>query len=123
MHNARGPDVFARQTIKYTNMDIEVTRETPICQLTVGQLSDYLGKQAIPLTRSSADNSAPSARTPRYVYGLKGIMDLFHVSNVTAQRYKRGIIREAVYQQGRVIAVDADKAMQLFREKKGQEKE
>ena len=104
-------------------MNIEVTRETPICQLTVGQLSDYLGSRSLPLARSSADNPAPSTRASRYVYGLKGIMDLFHVSNVTAQRYKRGVIREAVYQQGRVIAVDVDKAMQLFQENKRQEKE
>ena len=50
----------------------------------------------------------------RYVYGLKGISNLFGVSKVTAQKYKDGILKDAVYQSGRKIVVDADKAMALF---------
>lgn len=56
-----------------------------------------------------------------YVYGIKGIMHLFGVSNVTAQRYKRGIIREAVKQNGRIIVVDVDRALELFNERKDAE--
>ncbi len=69
---------------------------------------------------AAAGTQATQAETPRrYVYGIKGIMRLFGVSNVTAQRYKRGIIREAVKQNGRIIVVDADHALQLFNERNG----
>lgn len=98
----------------------EVTAETPVIQMTAGQLAAYLNSQ----NRTPAQES-PAAQDPaqprRYVYGLKGIMELFGVSNVTAQRYKRGLIREAVSQNGRIIVVDADRALQLFRERKGEE--
>ena len=61
---------------------------------------------------------APKSETPepgkRYVYGLRGIQELFNVSHLTAQRYKDGIIKDAVYQSGRKIVVDADKAIELF---------
>ena len=61
-------------------------------------------------------NSALPAQKPtgRLVYGLKGIRDLFGVSHLTAQRYKDGIIKEAVRQHGRKIVVDADLALKLF---------
>lgn len=50
----------------------------------------------------------------RYVYGLRGIMHLFGVSNVTAQRYKNGIIKDAVIQNRRKIIVDVDRAVELY---------
>ena len=51
----------------------------------------------------------------RYVYGLKGIQSLFKISHLTAQRYKDGILKPAVMQQGRKIVVDVEKAMELFK--------
>jgi len=102
----------------------EITPETPLVQMTAGQLADYLNSRAAvpaqaptPAARSAATQAAPARR---FVYGIKGIMQLFGVSNVTAQRYKRGIIREAVSQNGRIIVVDADRALQLFNERKGE---
>lgn len=79
----------------------------------VGKLEAYL--ESHPRTIGAAVREAP-APTPsrRYVYGLKGIMELFNVSNMTAQRYKRTIIKDAVSQNGRKIVVDADKAVALF---------
>ena len=102
----------------------EITPETPIVQMTAGELAEYLNSH----TRTPGQPGAAAAGTQaaqadsprRYVYGIKGIMRLFGVSNVTAQRYKRGIIREAVKQNGRIIVTDADKALQLFNERKGQ---
>lgn|GEM_PF-4933098 len=55
---------------------------------------------------------------PRYVKGLKGIRELFGVSHATAQRYKDTILKDAVSQQGRVIIVDVEKALELFNENK-----
>lgn len=95
----------------------EITDNTPISELTTGQLRAFLKEQAAPTTEAKP---AP-APAPRLVYGLKGIMDLFQVSNMTAQRYKKGIIKAAVYQYGRKIVTDADHALQLYREAKGKE--
>ena len=104
----------------------EITPETPLVQMTAGQLADYLDTRAAAAAAQAAQAApaaAGSAATPgaaprRFVYGIKGIMQLFGVSNVTAQRYKRGVIREAVSQHGRIIVVDADRALQLFNERR-----
>lgn len=64
---------------------------------------------------AGTDAQAP-AHGPRYVYGLKGIMELFGVSNMTAQRYKKGVIKAAVSQYGRKIVTNADLALELFRQ-------
>lgn len=48
------------------------------------------------------------------VYGLNGIMELFHVSKTTAHRYKEGIIRDAVTQNGNKIMVDTKEALRLY---------
>ncbi len=100
----------------------DITPETPIIQMTAGQLADYLNTHAAPAQPGAAAGAqAAQLDTPRrYVYGIKGIMQLFGVSNVTAQRYKNGIIREAVSQNGRIIVVDADRALELFKERKGE---
>ena len=70
------------------------------------------------IRRMLRDEAIQDDTTPepgkRYVYGLKGIQELFNVSHGTAQRYKDGIIKDAVFQSGRKIVVDADKAMELF---------
>lgn len=94
----------------------EITAETPIVQMTAGQLAAYLSDHKTSMPDGSKAEETPQQR--RYVYGIKGIMRLFGVSNVTAQRYKRGIIKEAVSQQGRIIVVDEDKALQLFKQHK-----
>ena len=56
------------------------------------------------------------SKPTRYVYGLRGIQELFNVSHKTAQLYKNGILRDACYQYGRKIIVDADKAISLFKQ-------
>ena len=48
-----------------------------------------------------------------YVYGLPGIMKLFNCSYATANRIKAsGKLDGAMYQIGRKIIVDADKALE-----------
>lgn len=87
---------------------MNVTEQTPLSFLTVGQFMELLntGKQNAPVAVQESEK--------RYVYGLRGIRQLFNVSHATAQRYKDTIIKDAVLQQGRKIIVDADKAMELF---------
>ena len=87
---------------------MNVTEQTPLSFLTVGQFMELLntGKQNEPVRIQESEK--------RYIYGLRGIRQLFNVSHATAQRYKDTIIKDAVFQQGRKIIVDADKAMELF---------
>jgi hypothetical protein len=63
----------------------------------------------------SAEEQQP-ARTHKYVYGLEGIRQLFGVGLNTAQKYKDGILKDAVMQHGRKIIVDVDKAMELYQQ-------
>lgn len=89
-----------------------ITKDTPIAILTVGQLQEVLGLS--PERRSQQASDKPK----EYVFGLDGICRLFNVSRQTAQRYKDTIIADAVIQQGRKIMVDAEKAMELFKNTK-----
>lgn len=87
---------------------------TPIAALTVADLKKLL-KGSI---REQKSEAIPPVTTPgkRYVYGLKGIQDLFGVCHLTAQRYKDGFLTPpACIQNGRKIIVDADKVMDLFK--------
>lgn len=55
-------------------------------------------------------------RLPQFVYGLKGISELFNVSKTTAMKYKNTFLKDAVFQRGNVIVVDTEKAIRLFAE-------
>lgn len=88
-----------------------ITGETPIVTLTVSQLVELLEKGKTP---EPVPASRPSDYTQGYVYGLKGIRQLFGVSHATAQRYKDTFLKPAVKQNGRKIVVDAAKALELF---------
>ena len=55
-------------------------------------------------------------RPKRLVYGIAGIAEIFNCSTATAQRIKSsGRIDEAITQVGRIIQIDADKAIELFK--------
>lgn len=56
----------------------------------------------------------------RYVYGQKGLAELYHCSIATASRIlKSGDISEAVSKYNRKIVIDADLALKLSGQKKG----
>ena len=60
-------------------------------------------------------NAAQAQPVRRMVYGIAGIASLFACSMPTAQRIKSsGRIDAAISQSGRMIAVDADKAIELY---------
>ncbi len=87
-----------------------ITDETPIAMLTVKDLREILKKDEPIVKKSLSDK--------KYVYGLRGIRDIFRVSHATAQRYKDTILKDAVTQHGRKIITDVDKAIELFNKTK-----
>lgn len=90
----------------------KIDRNTPLVMLTLGDLLDALKGEDATNTQPIKKETPDSCK--RYVYGLRGIQGLFNVSHATAQKYKDGILKDAVYQSGRTIVVDADKALELF---------
>lgn len=93
--------------------ELGLTESTPLAMMTLGQFMAVLEDQD---ERQPHDGNSKSER--RYVYGLRGIRELFHVSTRTAHIYKNTIIKDAVYQSGRTIVVDVDKALSLFDERR-----
>ena len=93
---------------------MKVTNETHIAMLTVGQL-----KEVLKLEHPKENVVKADFTKEKYVYGLKGIRDTFNVSHATAQKYKDGILKDAITQYGRKIIMDVDKAMELFNGKGG----
>lgn len=81
----------------------------PLYSLTVGQ---YVEMQT-----ALGQLSAPPPQAEKfYIYGLRGIMQLFGVSHKTAQAYKNTFLGPACTQLGKVIIIDRDKAVELFEE-------
>lgn len=62
---------------------LHVSADTPISQLTVGELIDVLTSHGI---ASSAQQ--PKATAKRYVYGIAGLAGLLNCSHPTAHRLK-----------------------------------
>jgi hypothetical protein len=90
-----------------------ITPETRIIDLTVGQLMDLIAKAQAPVVEKKPE------QTKRLVYGISGIAQLFNCSMTTANRIKAsGRIDDAITQHGRIIVVDADKALLLFNNSK-----
>lgn len=90
-----------------------ITPETRIIDLTVGQLMDLIAKAQTPVVEKKPE------QTKRLVYGISGIAQLFNCSMTTANRIKAsGRIDDAITQHGRIIVVDADKALLLFNNSK-----
>jgi hypothetical protein len=90
-----------------------ITPETRIIDLTVGQLMDLIAKAQAPVIEKKPE------QTKRLVYGISGIAQLFNCSMTTANRIKAsGRIDDAITQHGRIIVVDADKALLLFNNSK-----
>lgn len=93
----------------------KIKSDTPLMTLTVSQFqalvaSCFAGNQEQEVQSQSKEK--------HYVYGLKGICDLFNCAHSTAQHLKDNVITEAVSQNGRKIVVDVELALQLFQENK-----
>lgn len=91
-----------------------ITDNTPIAMLTLGQLKEALQPQ---LQNQLPQPDKSDVEVKRYVYGLRGIRELFGVSHATAQRYKDTFLAPAVKQNGRKVIIDAAMAMELFNQR------
>lgn len=90
----------------------EITNDTPVVMLTVGQLKNIIEALA------TEQKPEPVKKDKRYVYGIAGIANLFDCSLTTANRIKQsGKIDKAIKQIGRKIIVDADLALELAGQK------
>ncbi len=91
-----------------------ISDSTPIAMLTLGQLKEALQPQH----QNQIPNLDPlRVEAKRYVYGLRGIRELFGVCHTTAQRYKDTFLAPAIRQNGRKVIVDVDMAMELFNQR------
>lgn len=81
----------------------------PLFQLTAGEF-------LLLLKESVSEQPKQEEAQKRLVYGIAGIAQLFGCSKTTANRIKAsGKIDEAITQCGRMITVDADLALSLFK--------
>ena len=89
-----------------------MTQDTRIIDLTVAQLAEVIDKAVEESLRRRQDSGQTQ---PQFVYGIKGIAQVFGVSERQARYIKSsGVINKAIRQQGRTIVTDADLALQLF---------
>ena len=95
------------------NKIFQVDDDTPIAMLTVGQLRTVLNSSLEERDANKKDIPEPSPK--RYEHGISGIRRIFNCSYPTAHKLKEGIIKPAISQQGRVIVVDVDLALQRFK--------
>lgn len=86
------------------------------------RLVDFTGNDLLQLLNDylklSESKEVVKAEKGQFVYGRAGIAKLFGCSMTTASRIKKsGIIDKAICQYGRIIVVDASKAIELAAKK------
>lgn len=85
--------------------------------LTSEQLKELVSQITKELKEEVNTETTATTKKRRYVYGLRGIANLFHVSLPTAQKYKNTFLAPAVTQRGRKIAIDVEKAIECYNKK------
>ena len=63
---------------------------------------------------SEAFKNFETTKFPPFLTGLNGICELFGVSRSTAYKYKVGILKDAITQNGDILLIDTAKALELF---------
>lgn len=91
-----------------------ISDDTPIAMLTVGQLKSVLESSLN--ERTVKQNEAMPEPKKRFEHGVSGIRRIFNCSYPTAHRLKQTILKPAIIQQGRLILVDVEMALKLFKE-------
>ncbi|WP_089690700.1 DUF3853 family protein [Chryseobacterium culicis] len=83
---------------------MNIDKKKPLLQLTVGEFLDL---------------QKASATEKKYEYGLKGLAKMLGCSRSKASVIKSsGILDDAIVQNGNLIIIDKDKAMQLLTQNK-----
>lgn len=97
-------------------MKIENLLEKPIWQMT-GQEFLALNEQSRSTVQDQQIVSiSENSLNKKYVYGIRGIANLLNCSIAKANRIKKkGIIDEAIIQEGRSIMVDVELALKLIK--------
>ena len=99
-------------------MEIKNLLTKPLWQMT-GEEFLFLSKSGTANIEAS-NTKVVDVTSPKYVYGLSGIANLFDCSIPTANRIKKsGKIDKAIKQIRRKIIDNAELALQLAGEKKG----
>ncbi|ALU26846.1 DUF3853 family protein [Myroides odoratimimus] len=99
-------------------MYLNELKEKPVWQMTGQELLNLLKEIAVNESPHSSTNLPKDTLSKRYVYGIRGIAELFGCSISTANKIKKeGKIKSAILQYGRKIIVDAELALELFSKK------
>lgn len=89
----------------------KINPDTRIIDLTLG---DFLAAVEDRVKEVLAGKPQADEKKKRYVYGLKGLAQLFGCSKTTASRIKTsGRIDKAIKQVGALLIIDADLALDL----------
>ena len=107
------------------NIDVQDLLEKPIWQMTGKEflaLSNAAAKQAIQeipkVQPETADDSQKESTITyeegKYVFGLRGICQLFGVARTTAHYYKNTFLKPAIIQHGQKLLIDRNMALRLF---------
>lgn len=91
---------------------MKTNRPKRVIDLTLDELLDAV-EDRVKAAISGEPQEQPT-EPKRYVYGLRGLQELFGCSKTTASRLKSsGRIDGAITQVGALIIIDADKAVEL----------
>lgn len=89
--------------------------ESKVVVMTPAELKEFAADVVREATGNKGNATSEPAAAKRFVYGLRGIRNLFNVSHPTAQKYKNTFLAPAIMQRGRKIVVDVDLAMELYK--------
>lgn len=89
--------------------------ENKVIVMTAHELKEFAADVAREATGNKGNANSEPAAAKKFVYGLRGIRELFNVSHPTAQKYKNTFLAPAIMQRGRKIVVDVDLAVELYK--------
>lgn len=98
-------------------MENRILADVIVGQLnTLAEMTSQMAKNIMQASQEEVTTEKPnsSGNDGTFVYGMKGIADLFGVSLVTAHAYKRTWLKPAISQRGRKIITDKELALRLF---------
>lgn len=104
---------------KFVDMNIWDLKQKSLWQMTGDDLLALMRHEWEEETVAEKALAVKQAEQKRYVYGIRGIAEIFNCSLPTANRIKKsGRIDRAITQVGRKIVVDTEMALELAGRKK-----